>query len=302
MLKFLSKLFGSAKQPPATLDRTLIDAAVERTVDGTDRRLRALGDYRKRLRGPVERAVSHAISLVDDFPASAEISRRAFGTDFRVRALFSSVEHLHEVLGRLKSVREYLKENVAAPTDEIFGLLVMEREERTVFGTELEGESIRRDVMQVALNFFNHRFLAPASSEADSRWDLKKRAFDYLIERALEQLANDRRKRGELDRQRRLLRRKLELLRAGQWGLRAMISDQELPPDITGLEAEIESIDTELGRFGAGGLSLERSLEWIAATMAAPEDWLAARPSSLHLDYRASNTRKHRRFRPWQSS
>lgn len=287
MFGFLSSLFGSPGPSAAGVDSALIEAAVERTVDGTDRRLRALGDYRKRLSEPVTRAVDHVSALVDALPASAEISRRAFGADTRVRAFFSSAEHLREVLGGLKNLRDYLDSRAGVRPDGIFGLLVMEREERTVLGMELEGDIIRRDVVQVAVNFFHHRYLAPAATEEDTRRELKKRAFDYLIERALERLASERRKRGELERQRRLLRRKLDALRAGSWGLGALFDTRELPPsDIPALEAEIESIDGELGRFGTSALSLEQSLEQIADAMGRPADWLAARRIGLRLDYR----------------
>jgi hypothetical protein len=287
VLKFLSKLFGSAEQPDALCDRALIDAATERTVDATDRRLRALGDYRKRLRAPLECAVSHVIALVDSFPPAAEISRLAFGSSPLVRAFFSSAEQLQHVLGGWRNVRGYLASRGPICSDDIFGLLVMEREERTVLGTELAGDAIRRDVMQVAVNFCRHRYLAAAATEAESRQELKKRGFDYLLERALERLTTERKKRGELEQQRRLLRRKLEAMRAGDWGLGAMLAEHPGPSlDVGAFEAEIEAIDAELGQFGASALSLEQSLDLIAETMGSPADWLATRRICLRLDYR----------------
>jgi hypothetical protein len=219
VLKFLSSLFAPPAEDDEGPDRALIDAAIERAVDGTDRRLRALDNYRRRLREPVERAVDHVIALVDAMPAPTEISAHSFGADPRIRAFFSSVDHLHSVLGKLKDVRQYQAHCVDVAADEIFGLLVMQKDERTVLGMELEGDAVRKDVVQVAVSFSHHRYIAPASSEKDTRWELKKRAFDFLIERALEQLALETRKRVELDRQRCLLRRKLDALRAGNWGL-----------------------------------------------------------------------------------
>lgn len=287
MLKFLSQLFARPATPGADQHRALIDAAIERTVDGTDRRLRAAGDYRRRLREPVECAVHHVVALVQGLPAAAEISRDAFGSDPRVRALFSSVEQLRGTLGGSRSLREFVDRRGASPSEPVYGLLVTEREERTVLGTELDGDTIRRDVMQVAVNFYNHRFLTPAASEAECRWELKKRAFDYLIERALERLTRERIKRSELEQQRRLLRRKLEAMRAGQWGLGAMIDDPATGVgDIGALEAEIDAIDRELGRFVGSALTLEQSIEEIADTLNRPVDWLAARPIRLRIDHR----------------
>ena len=137
MLKFLSSLFIPSAAEDADPDRALIDAAIERAVDGTDRRLRALGGYRQRLQGPVERAVEHVIALVDAMPVPTEISAHSFGTDPRIRAFFSSVDHLRDVLGKFKEVREYQRHCAEISADEIFGLLVMRKEERTVLGLSL---------------------------------------------------------------------------------------------------------------------------------------------------------------------
>lgn len=287
MLRFLSSLFTPAAPQASGLDPALVDAAIERAVDGTDRRLRAMRNYRKRLRDPVEHAARHVIALVEGLPAPAEISQRAFSTDSRVRAFFSSNEHLREVLGGFRELRDYLQDYTGSLPDEIFGLLSMAMEERSVLGMELEGEVMRRDVLQVAVNFCNHRYLCPTAAEADSRWELKKRAFDFLLARALERLVEEKKKRSELDRQRHLLRQKLAAMKAGNWGLASMFEDAGgLQPDLPALEAQIESIDVELGQAGSGTIGLEESLEHLIDTLERAEDWLAAREVCLRLDHR----------------
>lgn len=287
MLRFLSSLFSSPDERSAGLDEALLDKAIDRAVDGTDPRLRALDGYRKRLRGPVERTVDHVIALVDALPAPAEISPRAFGEDPVLRAFFVSAEHMREVFGGFAGVREYLAGVEGPPPEAVFGLMTMVREERAVFAMELEEETLRRDVMQTAVNFSRHRYLGPAGSEAETRWELKKRAFDFLVEAALARLAEERGKRRELDRQRHLLRQKLDAMRAGSWGLEEMLDgDGERPRDAAALEAEIEAVEAELGQFATDTLGLEDSLACVADTLANPADWLAARRLSLRLDYR----------------
>ena len=287
MLHFLSSLFTRPAERSGGLDETLFEKAIERVVSGTDRRLHALGDYRKRLRQPVEQAVLHCISLVDALPAPVLISAQAYGDDHKLRALFASVEHLREVCGGMNMLRDYLADLSGPPPDEIFGLLLASREERNVFGMELDGDTLRRDVLQTAVNFFNHRYLGSADNELDTRWELKKRAFDFLIEKALEQLTSEKSKRRELDQQRHLLKRKLDAMRAGQWGLGSMLDDAaSQPTNLAGLEAEIAAIEAELGKRHADRLGLEESLAHVADTLSHPEDWLAAREISLCLDYR----------------
>ena len=55
MLHFLSSLFSTGPGQGAGPDKALIERAIERVVDGTDPRVRGLGNYRKRLRPAVEK-------------------------------------------------------------------------------------------------------------------------------------------------------------------------------------------------------------------------------------------------------
>ena len=153
MLHFLSSLFKPSTGEAGALDQALIEAATERAIDGTDPRLRALGYYRNRLHEPVAQAARHVIALVDALPAPVEISRRGYGTDPRLRAFFVSADHLQEVLGGIKTLRDYLQGVSAPPPDAIFGLLTLTWKERTVLGTEQQGEILRRDVKQAGRQF-----------------------------------------------------------------------------------------------------------------------------------------------------
>lgn len=285
MLRFLSSLFTTPAAQRAGLDEALIDKAIERAVDGTDRRIRAIGQYRKRLRQPVERTVAHVISLVDTLPPPMEISPRVFGADPLLRTFFASTDHVREVLASFKTVRDYLADSPTPPPEKIFGLLTMAMEERKVFGMELVGEILRHDVMQVTVNFSSHRYVGLANNELDTRRELKKRAFDFLIEKALERIVGERGKRRELDRQRLLLKQKLATMKAGNWGLDAMLTDLERQrPDLATLEAEIEVIDGELGQFHTDHLGIEESLACVVDTLSNPATWLASREIGLRVD------------------
>lgn len=288
MLRFISVLFNNAQDdgPPA-LPESLLDAAIDRTIDGTDRRLRALGNHRKRLREPVSIAVRHIIDLVGRLPPPTEIGPQCYGSDPCLRAAFASPNRLAEVLGQCQTIRDFERACSGPPPDAIFGLLTMSREERTVLGMEMDGETLRRDVMQTSVSFTQHRFIAPADSERATRRELKKRGFDYLLEKALERIIDAKARRGELARNRQLLRRKLEALKSGQWGLEsAFFEGDDYCPCVEALEADIAAIDEELGQGAGIELGLDESLAHIAEILSSPEDWLALNTLRLHLDYR----------------
>jgi hypothetical protein len=286
MLQILSTLFKPSADEPEAPDRALIEAATERAIDATDPRLRALGNYRKRLREPIEQTVRHIIALVDSLPAAVEISRRSYSTDPRLRAFFVSAEHLQEVLGGIRTVKDYLQ-GVSGPLpDTIFGLLSVAWKERTMLGSEQHGEILRRDVKQVVVNFLDHRFGGPAGSEADSRWELKKRGYDYLLEIALKNILSTRSKRRGLKREQQLLNKKLEAMKAGNWGLQGMFAPDEaetLDPDV--LEAKIEAVEKELQEIGCDSGSLQQSLDELAGVLEQPAHWLSLRELSMRLNY-----------------
>jgi hypothetical protein len=286
MLHFLSSLFKPSADEGDGLDKALVEAAIERAIDSTDPRLRALGNYRKRLREPATVAARHVIALVDKQQAPVEISRRSYSTDPRLRAFFVSADHLRETLGGIRTVRGYLEGVSGPPPDAIYGLLTMEWKERTVLGAEQTGEILRRDVKQVAVSFFNHRFAGPAASDAESRWELKKRAYDYLLEVALDTIVGTRSKRQELQREQKLLTRKLATMKAGNWGLEETFAHNEPEPaDLAALETQIETVEKELLEIGSDTEYLTRSLDQLAGILADPARWIARRELSMRLNY-----------------
>jgi hypothetical protein len=285
MLHFLSSLFAPSSKAQGVAEEAVIEAAIERAVDGTDPRLRGLRNYRKRLRPAVESAVSYVIHAVDGLPVPAEFSRNAFRSDPRLRAFFASADRLQQAIGGCETVTDFLRTTSGSPPAEIFGLLSMAYDEKQVLGMDLQGDSLRRDVKQTVASFSNHRYLGPTGSEAETRWEIKKRAFDYLVERALQRIASRRGKHVELDEQRRLLGRKLAAMQAGNWGLESMLSTSPTETgDTATLEAEIARIEADLSRLGPDPGNLEHSCESIAGTLGHPQDWLSLREITLYLD------------------
>ena len=285
MLSFLSSLFSPDKSKSGGVDKALIERATERAVDGTDPRLRALGNYRKQLREPVELAVRHVVELVDGLPEAVPLGRKGYSTDPCMRAFFASNDHLQEVLGGFRAISNYLQDLSGLPPHEIFGLLTLEWKERKILGMELQGDRVRRDVQQVSVNFFNHRFVCPSDNEAATSLELKKRAFDYLLKMALEKISSTRGKHKELKREQQLLDKKLTAMKNGGWGLETMLSSGEEPaPDMAALAAKIDAVESELLALGNASGGLERNLELLAEVLAQPAHWLYRDDVRLRLN------------------
>jgi hypothetical protein len=284
MLRFLSSLFSDVPQTPGGPDRRLVEAAVERVVDATDPRLRGFGDYRKRIYTGAERSLVHVQALIDSLPEPVEMGGRTFGSDPRLRAFFASPGRLRELIANAPSVIDLLAERGPRPQN-IFGLLAPQMKEREVLGMELQGDQVRRDVLQRVVDFSDHRFVGASGSEAEARDELKKRAFDFLAELALRRILDMKERKTGLEQQQRLLQRKLDAMQAGNWGLEPMLAaDGDRHSDYGSLEQKVEAVEGELMGQPCSGKGLEAHFDCINAILEQPAEWLSLRGVELNID------------------
>lgn len=285
MLQFISSLFSSAEKRTSDIDDALIIAATDRIVEGTDKRLLGIGNYRKQLRVPVETAVAHVIHLVNQLPEPVEISRSTFGTDPRLHAFFASASHLQEMIGGAQGIRETIKQAKYESSSRIYGVLTMEWGESKRLGTVLQNGMIQRDVLQDSFNFSNHLYLAPSVSLEETITNIKRRVFDSFVARALEKIIAERSMRTELELQQKLLKRKLAAMKAGNWGLEEVFSCEEHDGNCqASLDAEIEAVESRLNKLGASHKVLERNMQIIKDTLINAKDLLEIRNISITLD------------------
>jgi len=137
------------------------------------------------------------------------------------------------------------------------------------------------------VNFSDHRFICPAENELESKQAIKRHVYDYTLAQALSRLADMQVQRDQLREQHNLLRRKLERLNAGQWGLESMFAAQEIEaPDQTTLEIEVEKLDADLEKLGGNTRSLDAELDAVADTLMSVETSISLHSVELNLDYR----------------
>ncbi len=280
MLKLFQSFFGGQESRGAYPD-TLIEAAIERAVDGTDARLRLLPGYRKRLREPVIHAIDQVVALVDAIVAPLAACRNGFSADPRLAALFVSAEQMLEQLGRDPVLRAFR----GTSAERLTALLLAERVEKNVLGMDLAGGEVRRDVAQVTVGFRNHRLVDIADNEAETRRLLKRRAFDHLLTLALARIAELRAERSDLARQRDVLRHKLATLEAHGWSFAEAAAQADADPhDPAGLQAELDAIENQLQSLGADTAVLGKHLDIVVELLGQAEQQLHLETVCLRLD------------------
>ncbi|MCK7574931.1 MAG: hypothetical protein MZV65_02925 [Chromatiales bacterium] len=266
MKNLLHALFGSRRTKRGSYPEALVQAAIERAVDGTDARLRLLPGYRKRLRDPVIHAIRHACSLVDAIPSPLPARHDTYGAEPRLAAVFASADDMLERLGRETSCRS------PGFRGEITALLLVERSEKRILGVDLVDGVLQREVAQTSVSFLGHRLLHPTGSEHKTRRQLKRRAFDHLLGLARTRLIEVRAARTQLVHRRDRLRRQLTSARDVASGQSSVLKD------------DLNALQHRLAILGTGESVLRANMDAVTDLLSQAERQLWSEPLTLHLD------------------
>jgi hypothetical protein len=194
---------------------------IERMVQDSDPSIRKVAEYRQRLQKPVANALGYIEGLISSIPGPFSLSSESWDKDPLIHALFVSPDEIRSLLqncAELKSFFQHSGVNTAVT------LLTATRKERTVFGTAQEGEIIRRDVPQVAVEFYDHRVVAPAATEEEKRRKLVQRGLALLAAHTLEEISQIRSIREDLSEERRMLAVKIKIQHSRERGLEGLLA------------------------------------------------------------------------------
>jgi hypothetical protein len=284
MLSFFQSIFGIEPEAPSGYPEHRVTQAIERAVDGTDPRLRALGDYAHELRPAVLMAINHVMSLTAGLPEPVELSRAGYRNDSRLAAFFASIEHMHEVIAADPRVMNFRLGPQGGSAYTVLALMVMQKKERTVLGMELNGERVRKDVQQTAVHFTAHRFEDLALRDEEFHDQIRRRTFDHLLQIALHRIATAREKRGELRQQQQLLQQKLRALDAGHWGFETSGEEGAQALSEADLQARIAELEAQLISMGADKGVLQIRLGLIKEVLSDAERQLMHHKTDLIVD------------------
>ena len=158
-----------------------ISSAVEYIVETTDSRIRGIGGYHKLLRGSARKLLDHIQGLVADMPSAVCVDRVAVVKDPLIGSLFSDTESLQELFCEDPDVRAYFRSQEHAGREHVYALLFLHRQEKNVFGSEMKGEILLREVQQTSVTFYGHQLLGADPTEAQIRSTMKKILFESVI-------------------------------------------------------------------------------------------------------------------------
>lgn len=282
-LQWLSnKLLPSAELGP---DERAIRDAIEQVVEKIDPRLHLVKGYQKKLRGPVQESLRYASEIVDRLPPPLEISSRTWNTDPAVHALFSSIENLKRTVSRSRRLRAFFESPEGYDAEYVFAVLGMTKRETRRFGTELEGDSIQREVLQTAVGFVDIAVGIPAATEAEVRTALKQAAFEETVLHALHKIASMKTMRTDLEKDRAMLQMRHRLLQGSLGEAESVFGGgPKSVSKLQAVEAELAANNTHLREMFGSFQTLEYYLEQVTAVLEHPHEYLRLTPTSVRLN------------------
>ena len=276
-------LFGSAPRDKDA-DQEIIAELVEGVVDAVEPKVRMESRYRQKLSPCIARSIAYLRSIAREGLEPVLLTRAAWNDDASVNAFFATAADVPQCLGRAKDLRAFFDSPANAGQQEAFALLAMKREERQVFGAELQGDAVRHDVAQTTVSFSGHRLLFPAATLAAARLEIGKRILLRLAQVALSRIVEIDMKATELQQHKAYLGARLRVLQLARDGMESLVQDPaKIAGEIKAVEKELKgTVDQYIDTKGSVA-TLDGYLKRIDEVFSQPEKHLALSRTPLRL-------------------
>jgi hypothetical protein len=261
---------GDANGEP---DRARIAEAVERIV-ALSPHLRMARRYEARLEPAVVTALRYVAGIVAAIPPAREASAAAWAHDPYIHAFFAAADTVAPALSRSRDLRAFFDQNPGL--QEAHAVLGMAMREKRVLGAALEGETLRRDVVQETVSFSDHQVRICGRSEPELRAEIVRRLVVQLGLQGMARYAAQQTRRGLLESERALLKTRLQLLERKGAGVGALVGapggDQELAgaDDLARLQEAIVENEGLIQGLGLRSEAIDRELAEVCAVLADP--------------------------------
>ena len=274
--------YREAKKNQRQKESDLIDL-IERMVQDSDPLIRKVAGYRNQLKQPVENALGHIESLISSIPGPFNLSAESWDKDPLVHALFVSPDEVRALLQSCAELQAFFRKGVVRTAT---ALLTATKKERTVFGRAREGDIVRHDVPQAAVEFYDHRIVAPSSNETENRRELVHRGLNLLATQTLEEILKIHSIREELTAERRILAVKLKIQHTRERGLEPLLaSGGKSHSDETPAQQLLEEIDKQLVELESGSGTPQDFLKQLATVLLGPSDVLTGKTIGMRLNW-----------------
>ncbi|KAF5045082.1 hypothetical protein DSECCO2_485060 [anaerobic digester metagenome] len=259
-MKFFSRKKPNEADP--VVDRLVRRIAEENAIDASsDAKCAAM------LTEAVQAACAHVRAMVDELGEPFVLDRKRATGSALGPILFDDRKDALDALRNAPKIRKVFAD---PHVRECVFLLTMHRREYVIFGTEIEGEMIRRDVMQDAVEFRDHNFSAAAPSLAELRDLLTENVVLFLADLAPERLRRDETVRTEIHHSEELLKAQMKTLDYALRESRPFATPAPLRAKVSQGAREMEGLLEKLSTLSAKS-DPEKCLQEIRDILLAPQ-------------------------------
>lgn len=232
---------GKAEAADAADERKLAAEMTEAVVDAVEPRVRLQPRYREKLDACVRQSIAHLREMGRQPLEPVLLSRAAWASDPRVNAFFATADDVARCLGRSPELRSFFDGSGNAGVPEAFALLGMKKEERSVLGMDVKGDTLQREIPQVQVSFSGHRIVAPAATLGAARLEIGRRVLLRLAQVALARIVAADAKATELAQHKSYLASRMRVLQLARDGMEGVVADPaKIGEEMKALEREMK--------------------------------------------------------------
>lgn len=256
---------------------------IERMVKDSDPSIRKVAGYRQKLQRPVEKALGHIEDLISSIPGPFRLSAESWDRDPLIHALFVNPDEVRSLLQGCAELKSFFRSNEVKTA---VALLTATKKEQTVFATAQEGDIIRRDVPQTAVEFHDHRVVAPVATEAENRREMIHRGLNLLAIHSLEEILRIQSIREDLAAERHMLAVKIKIQHTRERGLdRLLAGGSKTTSYEEPAQQLLEEIDKQLMELEPGSGTPQDVLAKLEKVLLEPGNVLTGKAVAMHLNW-----------------
>jgi hypothetical protein len=278
----LAKWLGQAPAGAAQ-DAHLVADILQRLLK-LNPQLRLVKRHEQRLGPAIATALRYVGGLLDTVPPPREASSGAWALDPYIHAFFAAPEDIARSLSRSADLRAFFDQHPDAQY--AFAVLGMALTEKHILGVALEGETMRRDVVQLTVSFSDHQVRVCGRTDQELRHELVRRLVDQLGLDALARTAAGKSRRELLEQEKALLKLRLAMLERQGVGLRSVMGHDAGPGtiELAELQEQVAENERNLTGLGIKSEALDRELEHLCAVLQEPGPHLFVQSRQYRLD------------------
>ena len=284
IFNFLSKFRDTSGQSSADeiRPRDELWEAVNLVVKLSHPNIHYVPHYRKKLMPAVEHTLKYAYALIVQMPAPVSIEADSWNTNPFVRSTFLNNKEFKYFFSEHQILKDFFHKTNAS---RCCALLLMNRKNKKILGAEIDGEIIKREVLQTSVEFSDHQIVAPMISEEETRKELSLRALAFLATHSLEDILSLIEWKRDMEMEKRILEIKLHIRDTRVRSRKSLLPDiSDNTEDTSEVYEVLRQLDRKIAEVRLELDEPEDYLNRVTELLYHPEQFLRAEPVRIFVN------------------